>query len=405
MKTSLVLLAACSSLGACTSDALDVPGPRPNDLTVVFPDPPDLAMLSDLSRDRDATCGVVTVEAQLMSRPVDIIFLIDNSCSMAEEIHSIELNINDSFATVLQKGGVDYRVIMLTHYGTWQQLRICVAPPLGKQANGCMPPDARVMNNPPRFFHYNWDIQSWDSFKKALQQYNLPDIDGNPPPMGNCGNNPCAGWNQYLRKNAVKIFVEVTDDRSDMPSAQIDAALLAMDPLQFGNAKKRNYILHSITGVGANMPPTKPWGPKDPIVAAKCGNAAVTNGQEYQELSILTGGLRFPICEWDKFDTVFEQVARDIPKSILQGSRVACEIDLPQPTPGREIDRESLVVEYTPSVLGADVENFTQVYDIRDCNQATFYIQGNLMVLCPDTCTRVQQDGQAKLRVIYYCNP
>ena len=375
----------------------------PPDMAIVFSDDMesiDPGKVEDLARQRtDAACAMASAQATLVRKPVDIIFIIDNSCSMSDEIHGVELNINGNFTEIMKKSGLDYRVIMLTHYGAWNSLRICVGPPLGKQMNGCMPPDPQVVNNPPKFFHYNWDIQSWDSFKKAIMQYNLPDIDGNPPPAGNCGNKPCAGWNQYLRKTAVKIFIEVTDDRSDMMSGQIDTALLALDPLQFGTAKKRNYILHSITGVAANVPPTKPWGPKDPIQAGKCGNGAVTNGQEYQELSILTGGLRFPICEWANFSAVFQEVA----KGILEGTKVACEIDMPQPPLGQEIDEETLTVEYTPSTIGAEAENFTQVYGLNDCDSASFYIQGNLIVLCPDTCTRVQRDGQAKLRVIYDC--
>ena len=377
--------------------------PERPDMAIVFSDDMgsiDPGAVEDLARERtDAACAMASAQATLVRKPVDIIFLIDNSGSMSDEIHGVEININKNFADIMKTSGLDYRVIMLTHYGDWKQLRICVAPPLSKQTMGCMPPDGRVMNNPPRYFHYNWDIQSWDSFKKAIAQYNLPDMDGSPQPMGSCGGQPCAGWNQYLRKNAVKIFVEVTDDKSDMPSAQIDAALLLLDPAQFGTAKKRNYIVHSITGVGANNPPTKAWGPKDPIQPGKCGNGAVTNGQEYQELSILTGGLRFPICEWANFDAVFKEIA----KGILEGTKVACEIDMPMPPPGQEIDEETLTVEYKPSIAGAETENFTQVYGLNDCDSASFYIQGNLIVLCPDTCTRVQKDGQAKLRVVYDC--
>ena len=46
----------------------------------------------------------------------------------------------------------------------------------------------------------------------------------------------------------------------------------------------------------------------------KCtkGGGAVNIGLEYQRLSVRTGGLRFPICEYQSFDAVFKNVAEGV---------------------------------------------------------------------------------------------
>ena len=411
MWKTLVCAVALVGLGGCTNTVkvrLDLAGEADKpDLTIWFPDDAgsiDPRVIQDLRRERsDAACAMASAQATLMKKPVDIIFIIDNSGSMSDEIHGVEDNINMNFADIMKKSGLDYRVIMLTHHGSWNRQQICVKPPLSKETMGCNPPDNQVVNNPPRYFHYNYDIQSWDSFAKALRTYNIPDSDGNPKPAGTCTvdnvKGPCAGWNQYLRKGAVKVFIEVTDDKSDMDWMSIDNRLLMMDPTMFGTVKKRNYILHSIIGMPENVPPTKAWVPKDPVQNGNACPGAVNPGLDYQELSKLTGGLRFPICQWQNFSAVFQEVA----KGILEGSKVSCEIDMPQPPMGQEIDLETLTVEYTASSPGSEPENFTQVFGLNECLDGSFYIFGNSIVLCPDTCTRVQKDGQAKLRVLYDC--
>src|SRR4029079_11533805 len=92
-------------------------------------------------------------------------------------------------------------------------------------------------------------------------------------------------------------------------AATFDAELLALDPAQFGDANKRNYVWHSIVGLTENNPPTAAYGPNDPMVNTYC-SGAVAPGNGYQALSILTGGLRYPVCENASFDVVFQEIAK-----------------------------------------------------------------------------------------------
>jgi len=386
----LLLVAALAGCGVPTKPRPDGGGGGGGsaDLTFVFPEGADLSGIEaedgGRMRDRDAACAMVGAEATLIKKPVDIIFVIDNSGSMSEEINGVEMNINKNFAQIIGKSGLDYRVIMVTSHGS-NNLYICVEMPLS--GHMCNPPPL-VPVNTKRYYHYDFNIQSTDSFRKLLMTYNMPDKH-NIAPMG---------WAGYLRKDSVKMFVEITDDKSDMNEVQFDTSLLALQPALFGTAKKRNYIWHTIAGLDRNNPATKPWGPKDPEVAGRCLPGAVNNGIEYQRLSILTGGLRFPICEWANFDSVFQEIA----KGVVQGSKVACEMEMPKPPMGQEIDPDTLVVEYTPSKGGMPLD-FAQVLSANDCMPNTFYRAGDRIILCPDACAKVQMDDMAKLRVLFDC--
>src|SRR5688500_15589855 len=50
--------------------------------------------------DRGDSCATVSSEATLTKRPVDVIFVIDNSGSMPEEIVAVQNNINSIFAQI-----------------------------------------------------------------------------------------------------------------------------------------------------------------------------------------------------------------------------------------------------------------------------------------------------------------
>ncbi len=386
----VVVLVGCGSSVLTPSPRGDLHGTP--DLTFSFDDVDlELEGPEDLARyhDRDASCAQVSAEATLVKKPVDIIFVIDNSGSMTDEIRGVEKNINQNFTQIMNQSGVDYRVVMVTSHGSSAQQKICVDMPLS--GHTCNPPPAVPVNN-KRYFHYDYNIQSTDSFRKLIMTYNLADSHGLAP----------NGWAGYLRKDSVKMFLEITDDQSAMDEVTFEQMLLALKPALFGTMQKRNYIFHSIIGLTANNPAIKPWGPKDPFQNGKCGIGAVNNGPQYQRLSMTTGGMRFPICEWANFDGVFKEIA----KGVIEGTKVECNIQMPMAPMGQDIDPSTLVVEYTPS-NGGPVEELMQVYAQADCTPDSFYVEVNggqkRIVLCADACKRVQIDPKAKLRVVFDC--
>ncbi|MEM9693926.1 MAG: hypothetical protein AAGA56_15365, partial [Myxococcota bacterium] len=285
-------------------------------------------------------------------RPIDIIFIVDNSESMGPEIRRVESNINRNFADIIGASGLDYRVIMITNHGTCASRGrhcMCVLPPLSNTAKtDCGRP---VVEVPGRFYHYDVDVQSRDSMCILLETFGASTSE--PDESGTYVN----GWRDALRPEAFKIFVEVTDDLSlcawrgfsfdDLNLApafavnQFQAALANLDEGQFGTVEQPQYVWHSLVGVTPNTPPELPYPPEAPLVNSDCGVDCSGPGLAYQLLSKQTGGLRFPISEHDHYDVIFQEIA----KGIIELSEVPCEYELPEAAPGEEIDLSTVALE------------------------------------------------------------
>jgi len=362
----------------------------------------------DAGFDPDAACLTQSSEAMFKQKAVDIIFIIDNSNSMSDDIIAVENNISTNFAAIIGASGVDYRVIVIGEHGSALDTdSICIKAPLSTTT--CNPIPADPGQNPPIFYHYNIPIDSHNSLCQVLDTYDgkVPDLDGYAP----------NGWKEWLRTDALKIFVELTDDGvtcfgqgisyNDGDAIQggsnvankFDADLLAKDPAQFGNANKRNYVWHSILGLKENNPATTPYLPAAPVITEVCAGSPGP-GTAYQFLSKTTGGLRFPICENASFDVVFQEIA----KGVIEGSNVSCEFAVPTPPDGQMLDLSTVQVEYTPEGMGMP-QIFKQVKQYSECVDNAFYISNDVIKLCPTSCDAVQKDLKAKIDVLYGCKP
>ncbi|MSP23786.1 MAG: hypothetical protein EXR75_01200 [Myxococcales bacterium] len=380
------------------------------------------------------SCADVVVEAKITIKPADIIFLIDNSGSMTEEINGVEQNINGSFAQIIGASGVDYRVIMVTDHGSTSTLEVCIEAPLstipigGCAGIGSMPPG----ENPGKFYHYSLNVQSWDSVCLGLDSlYGTKKDQFNLHPEG---------WAKWLRPEAVKVFVEVTDDRiqcdwtgagktwifndgnnnyltAKQTALDIDSALLAHSPLHFGSKAKRHYIWYSLVGLQSKdlakasdtMLPIDPaasaldaFGPFDPVTTDKCLPGAVNSGIAYQWLSKGTGGLRFPLCNAAGYSAIFN----DIAAGVVEGAAVPCEIAFPEPQNNQQLDLNSLLVLYTPGDMSM-TQTFGLAKSEAECGLANdkFYLDeaAKLIKLCPLACKIVEADTKAKLQVKIQC--
>lgn len=329
------------------------------------------------------SCVSQSQEATLVKKPVDIIFVIDNSGSMGAEISAVQNNINKSFADIIGKSGLDYRVIMISAHGDVTTRKICVSSPLS--GTTCKPiPTQPALTD--KFKQHSTSIGSKDSLTKALSTYSAADGFKLAP----------KGWSEWLRPGAAKVFVEITDDNqsSTYTAASFDAALLKLSSTHFGTAQKRNYVFHSIIGVQAKSVATQAYEPTEPVVGKKCGTAVNTGGV-YQDLSILTGGLRFPVCSTTGYNAVFERIAQ----GIIEGSKIECDFPVPNDP---SIDRNTIQIEYTPGSGGASTV-FDLVKDASACGPGRVYIEQDTVKLCPDACTLVQTDAKAKLGVLWGC--
>jgi hypothetical protein len=357
----------------------------------------------------DSACDLQKFQATVSKKPVDVIFVLDNSCSMIEESQGIEQNINVNFAQIIQTSGIDYRVVMIAEHGPYSpDSSICIGSPLGGAP--CAVPvvsNTPPANNPPLYYHYDHDdVESWDAWCKMFDWYDKPDRWNLMP----------TGWKGVLRTEAFKIIVGISDDRitcslgafdyddgstavgAATAAAKLDTDITTLDPAQFGTVAERNYRYYSIVGVTPNPAnPNQAYEPTDPLTMTKCPSA-VNTGPGHQALSILTGGLRFPVCDGSGFDVVFQEIA----KGVIEGAKIVCEFPTPDPPAGKELDPDSITIEYTSSATG-DVSKFKQVADETQCEPNAFYIDGETLKLCPDACTLVQADNAAEIEILALC--
>ena len=341
----------------------------------------------------DTACADTSAEASLVSVPVDIIIIIDSSGSMNGEIEAVERNINDNLAMILDAAGVDYRVIMLAEFrdrGGDAGDGVCIGMPL----SGTPDCASTRRDNPipgDRFFHYDRTISSTTSLERALATYAEADDRGQAP----------NGWREWLRPGAQRAFLEISDDRSRMDFEDFEEQLFALENLSggsdFGTADERNYVFHSIIGMVENDPPTAAWPPSEPVQDDQCTPGSVSSAPNYQELSILTGGLRFPLCNNDSFDVIFEQIAEDV----VRGVSLGCTFEPERPPGGETPDFERVVVLYTPG--GGESDSLTRVASEADCVPDGFYLDGSQINLCPALCAVAEADEEGTLSVHVAC--
>ncbi len=335
---------------------------------------------------KEEACVSITDEASLTKKPVDVIFVIDNSGSMTEEITAVENNINVNFAQIIEQSGIDYRVILIAKHGSATGSQsVCIRAPLS--GTNCSPIPLAPVNG-PRFFQYDIEISSTNSLDRVLSTYATTDTHGFAP----------GGWSSWLRPNSIKTFIEITDDRSSITADAFESQLFALTPAGiFGSAQDRQYVFHSIIGIVPNSPATEAWKPTDPKKDAMCSSAA-RPGPQYEDLSIRTGGLRFPVCETSSYDAVFKAAAQDV----IESATLACDFT-PAPLPDGQIYSDSYVV-YSPGSGGA-AELFLEVPDQASCSPTGFVRDDKTgrITLCQAACDKVKQDETAKLDVRYAC--
>lgn len=342
-------------------------------------------------------CGSSRTEATLVREPIDIVLVVDNSGSMANEIIGVENNINVNFASILAGADIDYRVILIGRHGTaLVDNSICIEAPLSGAATCAPLPPAPVFTD--RFFQYNMKIDSHDTFVKLIGAYRTPFEDTIFEDKSYITEE---GWNVYLRPGVRKVFVELTDDDPEgMTWQAFDAALLALDVSQFGTAGARNYTWHSIVGIDEKPVPSEAWLPEDGIVTALCGapDDVESAGVPYQELSRLTGGLRFPLCQSAAYDAVFRRIATDV----ITRTEVACDFAIPPPPAGKTLDLDKVAVSYTADGA-APALTYVQARDPSVCQPDAFFIDEGRIHLCPDSCDVLKANPLARIDVLFTC--
>ncbi len=210
----------------------------------------------------------------LHSRPVDIVWIIDQSGSMSTEIAMVQANMN-AFAQFISKQKVDYHVLLLARRGTGTY-DICLPQPLA--GPGC--------GDGQRFRQINDRIRSHNSLTKAQQHI--------------------VQLEAFMRPGSIRHFVVVTDDESSLNANSFHTFIKARSP------DYADYVFHSIVGLTN-------------------GGCVANDGQQYIALSNMTQGLKFHICNanWAQlFNALGQNVATATTKMKLSKKPLAGTIEV-----------------------------------------------------------------------------
>jgi len=389
----------CEGDAACTDDSVEGStasrdGGVPSD-AAAGPSTPEVV-------GRDAACAAQSLRAERRKRPVDAVFVVDNSGSMGDEIAAVIASIDRDFAAIVDESGVDLRVVLISQYGVGGTA-VCIEPPLA--AASCA--GGLAGTNGPRFFHYDQEIGSNDGLCQLLETLDHGDAEGRAP----------NGYRDWLRPEAQKAFVMFSDDQTLCAYNEGDSeiafrgadpvadallfheTLLAKAPAQFGKAPDTRYQFYSIVGLSQRGGVSDARLPHEPLDATSC-DTAMASGLSYQALSVMTDALRYPICEGRSFDAVFRALAG----SVVESSSADCAFDLPSAPGNQVLDTATINLALQSSGGGAAVR-FGQVRSARDCaGKSAFFVEGQRIELCPNACAVVKRDQAPQIDVLYGCD-
>ena len=310
-------------------------------------------------------CGAVVQMAENTLQPVDIIFGVDTTGSMGEEIGFTEANMN-AFSQQVADAGIDARVILISGPKDGMPAvpvhldGVCIAPPLG---SGSCPADS----NPPAYIHVPQPLTDWDMLQSYIDLY----------PM----------YRQYLRDGSFRTFVSITDgDIMGNPLLQLpinsaDAFAAAVEELEPGSsawASWRYSAIHAFSPCGV-------------------GNAV---GAVHADLVERTQGVSGDLCLQD-FAPVFEDLAQQVTTVVT----LACDWEIPPPPSGESFDPGRTNVEVT---LDGTSEALSKVPSSADCGARDgwrYDDEGDpqRVVACPSTCARIQSAAEARVDLLFGC--
>jgi hypothetical protein len=348
-----------------------------------------LITLSDATSEEppinaDASCATASEVAEATALPVDILWLVDNSASMAPAIAQITQGLN-AFAALIEAKSLDYQVIMLSLRGATSPVTIggskrypvCIPSPLaGDDACG----------DGPRFFQSSIDVRSTQPLEQLLGTlgqttgYTASDARGGEP------------WAQHLRPQATKTVVIVSDDNTRLSATDFETFAGGQNPFNSltlppgildpsWNGLFAGYSFSGIFGWGSDTDPS-----------VRCTYADQTqpasSGSTYTTLVQKTGGVRARLCDgaaaWQPF---FDAVA----EAVVATAKLSCDLAIPPPKMGT-VDPAKINVAIES---GSGPVYLPGVTDAAACGAGGgwYYddpVSPTRVVLCPVSCDAAQ---------------
>jgi len=296
-------------------------------------------------------CFEITSEAQSVKLPVDIVWMIDTSGSMGDEVDLINQRMND-FAAFIGASGIDYHVIVIADKETLGRhtFDICIGPPLSS-SDECPDTDGEF------YRHVRQHVGSHDGLEVILNTY--PD------------------YRDFIRDDSMVHFIAVSDDESSLSSNQFKQRITQLDNPRLSF----RWIFHSIVSdYYENF-----WG-MEKGCSGPYGDA-VSHGEQYIKLSEHTDGIFSEICTAD-WDSIFQTIA----ENVLTSNSMPCAYSIPETPDGLVVDFSQIDVDMTITENGQETEvHLQRVNSEQECNgDSTWYFDDNnsptIIFLCPTAC-------------------
>jgi hypothetical protein len=326
----------------------------------------------------DATfegCVATGAIAENTYQPADIIFAIDNSPSMRDEILWTRENLN-AFSQKIADEGLDPRIVMISCLpgdcdGHQNANGICVDAPLGAPG-GCPEDGPWADNNPPGYLHIDLRIPSKKGLERIINTY--------------------ADWKGVLRPTAVTHFVAISDDGEEWTAKQFQDALAALDP------PVKNYHFHGIFSFMSKEAAC------DISTSEPCCTYAAPGGEgaAYKDLVAATGGVGADLCAQD-FTPVFQQFAN----AVIEFAELSCSWKIPQPPTGETLNPNMVNVDFIDA--SGQRTPFGRVDSLADCanvEHGWYYDNAMLpteVLVCPQTCEWIQGKAGAQIDIQFGC--
>jgi hypothetical protein len=302
----------------------------------------------------EGACASFTATGKVVSKPADIIVVVDNSPSMVDETNAVQANLN-AFSQQIIDAGIDTRVLLMTAYPNPDaapeiDTGVCIDPPLG--GGGCPLED----DNQPHFAHMQQIIGSEHALAKILSTHD--------------------NWAPMMRPTSVKHLIVVSDDDSYVSAEDFDAQFLALDPTYAG------YFFHGI------------------VSTTDCPESGAI-GAQYLALAEMTGGVIGDLCQ-QEFQPTFDVLST----AVTEGTSLACAWAMPEAPEGKVIDPTSIEI-----VLELDgvISSPPRVDGPEGCvdGEAGWYFDDpavpTTLVSCPATCAAVSGAAIAELDIDVGC--
>ena len=293
--------------------------------------------------------------AEITLQPVDIIFSIDTSGSVNDEIGFVKENMN-AFSKQIEDSGIDVHVIVLASEFTGMgdglfADGICIPAPLG---SGKCPADS----NPPSYVHVNELVGQWNILDGYILRY--PD------------------YKQHLREKSLKFFVSISDTDA---STGADKFVTDVEGLEPSSAMWSNWRYCGIYPFEA------------------CGFLG-SPGLVHADLVMRTMGVGGDLCKKD-FAPVFNEIA----KKVADVVEVACDWAIPAPPAGETFEPTKTNVQIS---VDGSAEALLKAQSIASCGMREGWHYDDegapkRVVACPTTCARLQAASRTEVNVLFGC--